>query len=270
MLGLANRGVDVLRLDAVPFLWKRMGTDCQNQPEAHLLVQAFRALTRVAAPGLLFKAEAIVAPEMLVQYLGRARPLPAGVRPRLQQPAHGAALVVAGGPGRPAGGDRRWPGCGRRPAATGWVTYLRCHDDIGWAVSDTDAAAVGWNGFDAPPASWPDFYAGRAPRLVRPRRGVPGERGDRATRGRPGWPRRCAGSRPRAGDAAELDAAVRRLETLYSVVFSFGGIPLLWMGDELGAAATTATGGPRTRARRTTTAGCTGRRWTGPPPGAGD
>jgi amylosucrase len=70
MLALANRGIDVLRLDAVPFLWKRKGTDCQNQPEAHLLIQAFRALTRLAAPGLLLKAEAIVSPDMLVQYLG--------------------------------------------------------------------------------------------------------------------------------------------------------------------------------------------------------
>ena len=70
MLALANRGIDVLRLDAVPFLWKRMGTDCQNQPEAHLLLQAFRALTRLAAPGLVLKAEAIVSPELLAQYLG--------------------------------------------------------------------------------------------------------------------------------------------------------------------------------------------------------
>ena len=60
MLTLANRGIDVLRLDAVPFLWKRLGTDCQNQPGAHLLLQAFRALTRLAAPGLALKAEAIV------------------------------------------------------------------------------------------------------------------------------------------------------------------------------------------------------------------
>ena len=70
MFSLANRGIDVLRLDAAPFLWKRLGTDCQNQPEAHLLVQAFRALTRLAAPGLLLKAEAIVSPDMLVHYLG--------------------------------------------------------------------------------------------------------------------------------------------------------------------------------------------------------
>ena len=62
MLDLANHGVDVLRLDAVAFMWKRMGTDCQNQPEAHLLLQALRALTRLAAPAPVLKAEAIVAP----------------------------------------------------------------------------------------------------------------------------------------------------------------------------------------------------------------
>ena len=59
---LAAVGVDVLRLDAAPFLWKRVGTNCQNQPEVHELLQAFRAATRIAAPAVAFKAEAIVAP----------------------------------------------------------------------------------------------------------------------------------------------------------------------------------------------------------------
>ncbi|HEU4349838.1 MAG TPA: alpha-amylase family glycosyl hydrolase, partial [Actinoplanes sp.] len=131
MLALANRGVDVLRLDAVPFLWKRMGTDCQNQPEVHLLVQAFRALTRVAAPGLLFKAEAIVAPEMLVQYLGAHDRF----RPECDLAYNNQLMVLL------------WSSLATRdarlaaralsrlrpaPAPTGWVTYLRCHDDIGW------------------------------------------------------------------------------------------------------------------------------------------
>ena len=73
MLELANAGVDVLRLDAVPFLWKRLGTNCQNQPEVHQLLQAFRAVMRIAAPALGFKAEAIVAPGDLVGYLGVGR-----------------------------------------------------------------------------------------------------------------------------------------------------------------------------------------------------
>ena len=70
LLTLGNRGVDVLRLDAVPFLWKRLGTDCQNQPEAHLLLRAWRALLDVAMPAVIFKGEAIVPSDELVRYLG--------------------------------------------------------------------------------------------------------------------------------------------------------------------------------------------------------
>ena len=70
LLDLANAGIDVLRLDAVPFMWKRLGSDCQNQPEVHELLAAFRAIVRVAAPGVIFKAEAIVSPQVLVNYLG--------------------------------------------------------------------------------------------------------------------------------------------------------------------------------------------------------
>src|ERR687885_2570981 len=73
VLNLAAGGVDVLRLDAVPFVWKRRGTDCQNEPEVHLILQAYRALLRIAAPAVHLKAEAIVAPEQLVAYLGRGR-----------------------------------------------------------------------------------------------------------------------------------------------------------------------------------------------------
>ena len=70
VVDLANLGVEVLRLDAIAFLWKRMGTDCQNQPEVHAITQALRAVARMAAPALLFKAEAIVGPRDLVPYLG--------------------------------------------------------------------------------------------------------------------------------------------------------------------------------------------------------
>ena len=71
--GSPRSGVDVLRLDAAPFLWKRLGTNCQNQPEVHELLQAFRAAMRIAAPAVAFKAEAIVAPRDLVPYLGTGR-----------------------------------------------------------------------------------------------------------------------------------------------------------------------------------------------------
>ena len=62
VLDLANLGVEVLRLDAIAFLWKRLGTNCQNQPEVHAITQALRAVARIAAPAVAFKAEAIVGP----------------------------------------------------------------------------------------------------------------------------------------------------------------------------------------------------------------
>ena len=71
ILDLANHGVEVLRLDAIAFIWKRMGTSCQNQPEVHSLTQALRALTRIACPAVVFKAEAIVGPQDLLAYLVR-------------------------------------------------------------------------------------------------------------------------------------------------------------------------------------------------------
>ena len=69
MLFLANQGVEVLRLDAVAFVWKRLGTACESLPEAHLVVRAYNALCRIAAPALLFKSEAIVHPDEVAAYI---------------------------------------------------------------------------------------------------------------------------------------------------------------------------------------------------------
>ena len=67
---LANLGVECVRLDAIAFIYKRLGTNCQNQPEVHAITQALRAIARIAAPALIFKAEAIVGPTDLPPYLG--------------------------------------------------------------------------------------------------------------------------------------------------------------------------------------------------------
>ena len=95
ILELANRGVDVLRLDAIAFMWKRLGTDCQGEPEVHALTQVLRAVTRIACPSVAFLAEAIVAPTKLLAYLGAGPVHREGERPRLPQQPHGAGLVDA-------------------------------------------------------------------------------------------------------------------------------------------------------------------------------
>ena len=70
---LANHGVEVLRLDAIAFIWKQMGTDCQNEPPVHELAEALRAAVRITAPAVVFKAEAIVGPRDLIAYFGQGR-----------------------------------------------------------------------------------------------------------------------------------------------------------------------------------------------------
>jgi len=251
MFDLANRGIDVLRLDAAPFLWKRLGTDCQNQPEAHLLVQAFRALTRLAAPGLALKAEAIVSPEMLAQYLGghdRYRPECDLAYDNQLMVMLWSTLATRDVRLAEAALSRRRPA----PSPTSWVTYVRCHDDIGWAVSDADAAAVGLNGFDHR-RFLADFYAGTFGGSFA--RGALFQAnpatGDARTSGAaaslcgieaaletpaletPALETPAAETPAADGDDGALTAAIRRLESMYAVAFSFGGIPLVYMGDEL-------------------------------------
>ena len=232
MLALANRGIDVLRLDAAPFLWKRMGTDGQNQPEAHLLVQAFRALTRLAAPGLLLKAEAIVSPDLLVQYLGGHD----RYRPECDLAYDNQLMVMLWS--TLASRDVRLAEqalARRRPAPepTAWASYLRCHDDIGWAVSDADAAAVGLDGFSHR-RFLNDFYAGHFPGSFA--RGALFQENPVTGDARiSGTAASLCGIQAAlaAGHQDELTLAIRRLESMYAVAFSFGGIPLIYMGDEL-------------------------------------
>ena len=177
VLWLANRGIEIFRMDAVPFMWKRLGTTCMNQPEVHDLMQALHALVKLAAPATVFKAEAIVSPEDLVPYLGGH----ARYRPECELAYHNQLMVMLWS--SLATKDARLAVQSLRrmatiPAETSWATYVRCHDDIGWAVSDTDAWAVGWSPF-AHRRFLNDFYAGAYPMQPRPGRAVPGQPGDR-------------------------------------------------------------------------------------------
>ena len=145
MLDLANVGVDVLRLDAIAFTWKRMGTNCQNQPEAHLLAQLFRACIAMAAPGVVLKAEAIVAPDELVPYLGAHREQ----RDECQLAYHNQLMVMVWSAlcaERCDPGHRSLAQLPPTPSNASWTTYLRCHDDIGWAIDDEVAAGVSISG----------------------------------------------------------------------------------------------------------------------------
>ncbi len=232
MLDLVNCGVDVLRLDAVAFTWKRLGTDSQNQPEAHLIAQAFRALLNMAAPGALLLAEAIVGPDQLVPYLGRHE-----LERRECHLAYNNQLMVLGWS---AVAERRvsltHQALGRMgvaPADTTWLTYVRCHDDIGWAVTDEDAGQVGLSGAGHR-AFLSEFYRGEFP-------GSFGRGASFASNDKTGDERSCGMTAAlcgitaalRSGDAGHLEDGLRRLQLLYGLAFGYGGIPMIYMGDEV-------------------------------------
>jgi amylosucrase len=230
MLGLAAAGVDVLRLDAAPFLWKRAGTNCQNQPEVHELLQAFRAAMRIAAPAVAFKAEAIVAPRDLVPYLGTGR----HEGKECDLAYHNVLMVLlwsALASGRVALMTSTLRAMPPVPPGAGWLTYVRCHDDIGWAITPEDASRVGEDAY-LHRRFLADFYAGDFPgTFARGTRFQPDPRTGEA---------RISGScaslagLESAPDEAALELAVRRVLLLHAVAFAHGGLPLIYMGDELG------------------------------------
>ena len=225
ILALANVGVEVFRLDAIAFIWKRLGTVCQNEPEVHELTRALRTVARIAAPAVLFKAEAIVGPADLPAYLGVGEH--AG---RVSDLAYHNGLMVQVW-SMLASGDTRLTAHALQqvpqpPSTTAWTTYVRCHDDIGWAIADEDAHAVGMDPW-AHRRFLSDWYSGAYPGSWA--RGLVFQRNE-AT-----GDRRISGSLASlAGLEAGDPHATARILLAHAVVLGFGGLPVIWMGDELG------------------------------------
>lgn len=233
MLFWANKGADILRLDAVAFLWKRIGTACQNEREAHLLLQLFKDCCQVVAPGLLFIAEAIVAPSEIIKYFGEDAVV--GKECEIAYNATFMALLWDAVATKNAKllnqGLKSFPG--KLDLAT-WLNYLRCHDDIGFGFDDHDISTVGYNPKDHR-RFLVDYFTGDFDDSLA--KGKPFGRNDKTGDARiSGSLASLVGleSSLAAGDRDEIDMCVRHIIMLHSLIMSFGGIPLLYYGDELG------------------------------------
>lgn len=229
----ANQGADILRLDAVAFLWKKMGSVCQNEREAHLLLQLMKDCCQVTAPGVLFIAEAIVAPSEISKYFGED-----AINAKECEIAYNATLMAL-----------LWDAVATKNAAllnqgikhlpaklerATWLNYARCHDDIGLGFDDADIRRAGYD--PAPHRRFIlDYYTGRFPDS--PARGLPfGENLKTGDARISGSLASLVGleSALESRDAEAIDAAIKTIVLLHSVLLSFGGLPLLYYGDEIG------------------------------------
>lgn len=227
MLFLANLGVEVIRLDAVAFIWKKIGTTCENLPEAHTLIRAFNAVARICAPALLFKSEAIVHPDEVAKYID----------PTECQLSYNPLLMAL-----------LWNSLATRKVRllsqaltkrfqihpeTAWVNYVRVHDDIGWTFSDEDAAVLGIKGSDHR-HFLNEFYRGRFDGSFA--RGLPFQENPKTGDCRiSGTCASLAGLEKAISQEGptEIELAIRRIMLIYGIVMTVGGIPLIYLGDEI-------------------------------------
>ncbi len=236
LLQLANLGVEAFRLDSTGFLWKRPNTNCMNQPEVHWILQALRCLTNIAAPGVLLKAEAIMPTQELPPYFGlgdtqgqechvayHSSLMSASWMALTEENTQIIQDVLSHTPALP-------DGCA-------WMTYVRCHDDIGWKVLRPELDARG-----------PDqrlrllhaskFFAGEVRGSYA--QGTAFQASDPSVvHGTNGMAAALVGITS-AQTPAALEAATSRLVMMQSLSLFVGGMPLIYMGDEWGQGNTSA------------------------------
>lgn len=228
MLFLSNLGCEALRLDALAFIWKEMGTDCENQPKAHTLIQAFNACLRIAAPAVVFKSEAIVHPDEVLKYID----------PQECELSYNPLLMALIWNSLATRKTRLLTQSMRKSFTINpdcaWVNYVRCHDDIGWTFDDQVAGQLGINGYDHR-HFLNQFYTGRFPGAFS--NGVAfGENPSTGDCRVCGSLASLAGleNALQEGNPEAIAHAVGRILMVHAIILSIGGIPLLYSGDELG------------------------------------
>ncbi len=233
LLKLVNLGVDVVRLDALAFMWKKLGTQSQNLPEVHALITLFRLCLQVIAPGVVFLAEAIVAPQEITKYFGLGR-----MKGNECEIAYNATLMAllwdAIATKKTILLNKSLHHLPKKPKETTWINYLRCHDDIGLGFDDHYIHEIGWNpkehrkflldyycqNIEWSPAKGELF-------MYNPKTGDGRITGSCAS---------LLGLEKALGqnDKAQISQAIDKIIMMHGIIMSYGGIPFIYAGDEIG------------------------------------
>jgi amylosucrase len=229
----ANLGVDIVRIDAPAFIWKKIGTTCQNLPEAHTLLCLLKQCLQVASPGVALLGEAIVAPAEIMKYFGQG--LYTGRECDFAYNATQMALQWDA----LATGDTRvmlaaQPLLAQKPKGSSWITYTRCHDDIGLGYDDSMIASAGFQPY-AHRKFLKEYYSGVHPDSpatgalfsVNPKTQDARISGSLASL--------CGLEKAQKDNSSYAHAiAIRKIMLMQAHSFMLGGIPILFYGDEQG------------------------------------
>ena len=229
----ANLGVDILRIDAPAFIWKQIGTTCQNLPQAHTILQLLRQCVQMAAPGMALLGEAIVAPRQIMQYFGEG--LAKGKECDFAYNATQMALQWDA----LATGDTRVMLAAQgvllqKPLNTSWITYTRSHDDIGLGYEDAMIEIAGFSPYHHR-KFLQDYFSGEF--SGSPAKGalfsVNTKTGDARISGT--LASLCGVEKAiEENNAAAVDLSIQKLLLMQAHSFFIGGLPMLFYGDETG------------------------------------
>tara|TARA_R110002167_G_scaffold13570_8_gene56226 strand:- start:1597 stop:3531 length:1935 start_codon:yes stop_codon:yes gene_type:complete len=233
LMKLVNLGVDIIRLDALAFLWKKLDTQSQNLPEAHALISLFRMCLQVIAPGVVFLAEAIVSPKEIIKYFGADQT--EGNECEIAYNATFMALLWdAIATKKTVLLYKNLHNLPKKPREGTWINYIRCHDDIGLGFEDHYINDIGWDArlhrkflldYYCQSVSWSP--AKGLMFMYNPKTGDGRITGSAASL--LGLEKALAENNP-----VQIQQAIDKIKMLHGIILSYAGIPLIYAGDEIG------------------------------------
>ncbi|MEP6584325.1 MAG: amylosucrase [Ginsengibacter sp.] len=229
----ANLGVDILRIDAPAFIWKEAGTTSTNLPKAHKLLQLIKLCVQVATPGMALLGEAIQAPRHIMKYFGE------GLFTARECDFCYNATQMALQWDALATGDTRVMLAAQhvllqKPYGTSWITYTRCHDDIGLGYEDAMIVAAGYDPYQHR-QYLKNYYSGNfigSPSMgalfsFNPKTGDARISGTLASL--------CGLQKAiEEHDELQIELSIKKIMMMQAISFFIGGLPMLFYGDEVG------------------------------------
>ena len=230
LLFLANKGVDVFRLDAVAYMWKDIGRFNQNLPEVHFLLQVFKMSGQIVAPGIAYIAEAIVAPNEIIKYFGEGDA--AGNECDVAYNATFMALSWEAIASQNTDLLRKSMNVvPKKPTNTTWINYARCHDDIGLGFEDYLIHELGKNPLQHR-LYMLKYYCdgqenfGKGFRFMQEPNGNARLSGSMASL--------CGLEKAiELNDEYQINLAIKKINLQHAIILSLGCIPMIYSGDEI-------------------------------------